>query len=61
MKIFLVPTDFSDCARAAQDTGLDIAIKANVEIKELYNEIKLQIGYVRSEILAKGFNQLWND
>jgi nucleotide-binding universal stress UspA family protein len=32
MKNILVPTDFSDCARTAEDIGLDIAKKANAEI-----------------------------
>lgn len=32
MKKILIPTDFSDCARAAERTGLEIAKKANAEI-----------------------------
>lgn len=36
MKNILVPTDFSDCARAAEDIGLEIAKKANAEIHFLH-------------------------
>lgn len=36
MKNILVPTDFSDCARAAEDIGLEIANKANAEIHFLH-------------------------
>lgn len=36
MKKILVPTDFSDCARAAEDIGLEIAKKANAEIHFLH-------------------------
>ena len=32
MKNILVPTDFSDCARAAEEYGLELAKKANAEI-----------------------------
>ncbi|MBD80957.1 MAG: universal stress protein UspA [Crocinitomicaceae bacterium] len=32
MKKILVPTDFSDCAQAAENIALEIAIKANAEI-----------------------------
>ena len=36
MKKVLVPTDFSDCARVAEDIGLEIAKKANAEIHFLH-------------------------
>lgn len=36
MKKILVPTDFSDCARAAENLALDIAEKANAEIHFLH-------------------------
>lgn len=36
MKNILVPTDFSDCSRAAEDIGLEIAKKANAEIHFLH-------------------------
>lgn len=36
MKNILVPTDFSDCARAAEDIGIEIAKKANAEIHFLH-------------------------
>lgn len=36
MKNILVPTDFSECARAAEDIGLEIAKKANAEIHFLH-------------------------
>jgi len=36
MKNILVPPDFSDCARAAEDIGLEIAKKANAEIHFLH-------------------------
>ena len=36
MKKILVPTDFSDCARAAESIALDIAKKANAEIHFLH-------------------------
>ncbi|WP_428741338.1 universal stress protein [Tenacibaculum sp.] len=36
MKNILVPTDFSDCARAAEDYALKIAKKANAEIHFLH-------------------------
>ncbi|MCB0397351.1 MAG: universal stress protein [Flavobacteriales bacterium] len=36
MKKILVPTDFSDCARAAEDIGLEVAKRANAEIHFLH-------------------------
>lgn len=36
MKNILIPTDFSNCARAAEDIGLDIAKKSNSEIHFLH-------------------------
>lgn len=36
MKNILVPTDFSDCARAAEEYALDIAKKANAETHFLH-------------------------
>jgi len=36
MKNILVPTDFSDCAKTAEDIGLEIAKKANAEIHFLH-------------------------
>jgi nucleotide-binding universal stress UspA family protein len=36
MKNILVPTDFSDCAKAAEDIGFKIAKKANAEIHFLH-------------------------
>lgn len=36
MKKILVPTDFSDCARAAEDFGLELAKNANTEIHFLH-------------------------
>ncbi len=36
MKNILVPTDFSDCARTAEEIGLEIAKKANAEIHFLH-------------------------
>lgn len=36
MKKILVPTDFSDCARAAENLALDLAKKANAEIHFLH-------------------------
>ncbi|MHB1279135.1 MAG: universal stress protein, partial [Bacteroidia bacterium] len=36
MKKILVPTDFSDCAKVAEDIGLEIAKKANAEIHFLH-------------------------
>lgn len=36
MKNILVPTDFSDCGKAAEDIGLDIAKEANAEIHFLH-------------------------
>jgi len=36
MKNILVPTDFSDCARVAEEMGLEIAKKANAEIHFLH-------------------------
>ena len=36
MKNILVPTDFSDCAKVAEDVGFEIAKKANAEIHFLH-------------------------
>lgn len=36
MKNILIPTDFSDCARAAEDFGLELAKKADAEIHFLH-------------------------
>ena len=36
MKKILVPTDFSECAKAAADIALEIAVKANAEIHFLH-------------------------
>lgn len=36
MKNILVPTDFSDCAKVAEEVGLEIAKKANAEIHFLH-------------------------
>jgi nucleotide-binding universal stress UspA family protein len=36
MKNILIPTDFSECSRAAEDIGLEIAKKANSEIHFLH-------------------------
>ncbi len=36
MKNILVPTDFSDCAKAAEDIALEFAKKANAKIHFLH-------------------------
>ena len=51
MKNFLVPTDFSDCSRAAEDIGLEIAKKANAEIHFLHI-INTPVTWVETESLV---------